>query len=176
MRKKLPILLLVLIILLQAFVPVAYAASKNDAQSQTAYFCPSDATSKGAGKTFGPMNPGPLTDDVARTFSGGTYTQKVLTQDTIFYRVHGGDAGKVGSFMSRTPQNGAMQSQIDLAINPAWGNSATSVTKVTVPKGTVIYEGSAASQSINGGAGSLLGGGNQIYIPKGALNSSWFGK
>ncbi len=130
----------------------------------------------GAGKTFGPMNPGPLADDVARTFSGGTYTQKVLTQDTTFYRVHGGDAGKVGSFMSRTPQNGAMQSQIDLALNPAWGNSAISVTKVTVPKGTVIYEGSAASQSINGGAGSLLGGGNQIYRPKGALNSSWFGK
>ncbi|WP_339061077.1 colicin E5-related ribonuclease [Tepidibacillus marianensis] len=49
MRKKLPVLLLVLIILLQAFVPVAYAVSKNDAQSQTAYFCPSDATSKGAG-------------------------------------------------------------------------------------------------------------------------------
>lgn len=50
MRKKLPVLLLVLIILLQAFVPVAYAVSKNDAQSQTAYFCPSDATSKGTGK------------------------------------------------------------------------------------------------------------------------------
>ena len=50
MRKKLPVLLLVLIILLQAFVPVAYAASKNEEQSQTAYFCPSDATSEGAGK------------------------------------------------------------------------------------------------------------------------------
>ena len=50
MRKKLPVLLLVLIILLQAFVPAAYAASKNNAQSQTAYFCPSDATSKSAGK------------------------------------------------------------------------------------------------------------------------------
>ena len=49
MRKKLPVLLLVLIILLQAFVPVAYAASKNEEQSQTAYFCPSDATSEGAG-------------------------------------------------------------------------------------------------------------------------------
>ncbi|MDI6619744.1 MAG: hypothetical protein QME45_14005 [Clostridiales bacterium] len=56
MRKKLPVLLLVLIILLQAFVPVAYAAPKNDAQSQTAYFCPSDATSEGAGKGFDNFN------------------------------------------------------------------------------------------------------------------------
>lgn len=51
MRKKLPVLLLVLIILMQAFTPVTYAASKNEEQSQTAYFCPSDATSEGAGKT-----------------------------------------------------------------------------------------------------------------------------
>lgn len=51
MRKKLPVLLLVLTILLQAFVPVAYAASKNEEQSQTAYFCLSDATSEGAGST-----------------------------------------------------------------------------------------------------------------------------
>lgn len=122
------------------------------------------------------MNSGPLANDVARTFSGGTYTQKVLTEDTILYRVHGGNAEKVGSYMSRTPQFGGMQSQLDLALKPEWGNTATQVTKVTVPKGTVIYEGSAASQSINGGAGTLLGGGNQVYIPKGALNSSWFGK
>ncbi len=49
MRKKLPVLLLVLIILLQAFAPVTFAASKNEVQSQTVYFCPSDATSEGAG-------------------------------------------------------------------------------------------------------------------------------
>lgn len=50
MRKKLSVLLLVLIILMQAFAPVTFAASKNEAQSQTAYFCPSDATSKGMNK------------------------------------------------------------------------------------------------------------------------------
>ena len=49
MRKKLPVLSLVLIILMQAFAPVTFAASKNEAQSQTAYFCPSYPTSEGAG-------------------------------------------------------------------------------------------------------------------------------
>ena len=74
--------------------------------------------------------------------------------------------------MTRVPQNGGMQSQIDLALNPDWGNSAQYVTKVVVPQGTVIYEGTAASQTINGGAGMLLGGGNQVYIPN--VEESWF--
>jgi hypothetical protein len=51
MRKKLPVLLIALIILLQAFTPAVFAASKNEVQSQTAYLCPLDPTSEGAGKT-----------------------------------------------------------------------------------------------------------------------------
>ncbi|KJS89480.1 hypothetical protein [Desulfosporosinus sp. BICA1-9] len=50
MRKKLPVLLIALIILLQAFTPAVFAASKNKVQSQTAYLCPFDPTSEGAGK------------------------------------------------------------------------------------------------------------------------------
>jgi len=76
--------------------------------------------------------------------------------------------------MSRTPQSGGLQSQLDLALNPTWGNNATKVTTVTVPKGTVIYEGVAAPQLINGGRGSLLGGGNQVFIPREVLNPLWF--
>ena len=129
---------------------------------------------EGASETrYTPANPGPLPQDVAETFTGGSYTEKVLTEDTTFYRTYGGKAGEVGRYMSRIPQNGGMQSQIDLALNPDWGNTATQVTEVVVPKGTVIYEGTAASQSINGGAGELLGGGNQVYIPE--VDASWFG-
>lgn len=74
--------------------------------------------------------------------------------------------------MTRVPQNGGIQSQIDLALNPEWGNTTQYITKGTVPNGTVIYEGTAAPQTINGGAGQLLGGDNQIYIPE--VNASWF--
>lgn len=98
----------------------------------------------------------------------------MLTEDTTFYRVHGGSADKVGRYMTRTPQSDAMQSQMDLALNPKWGNTATNISTVTVPKGTMIYEGAAASQTINGGAGSLLGGGSQVYIPE--VNPLWFGR
>lgn len=52
-----------------------------------------------------------------------------------------------------------------------WGNTAQYVTKVTVTKGAVIYVGTAASQVINDGAGLLIGGGNQVYIPE--VSASW---
>lgn len=43
-----------------------------------------------------------------------------------------------------------------------------------VPKGTTIIEGTATPQSIYKGAGNLLGGGNQVYIPE--VNPTWFGR
>jgi len=125
-------------------------------------------------QTFSPANPGPLPSDAANSFSGATYRQTTLTQDTVFYRVHGGSAREAGRFMTRTPQGGGLQSQIDLALDPSWGNTAQHVTRVVVPRGTVIYEGTAAPQSIFGGAGRLIGGGNQVYIPE--VNPSWFGR
>lgn len=90
----------------------------------------------------------------------------------MFYQVHGSNDDRIGRFMTTIPQNGGMQSQTDLALNPDWGNTARYVTKVTVPKGTTIYVGTAAPQVINGGAGILLGGGNQIFIPE--VDALWF--
>ena len=45
-------------------------------------------------------------------------------------------------------------------------------TVVHYLKGTVIYEGAAAPQIINGGTGVLIGGGNQVYIPE--VDENWF--
>ena len=125
---------------------------------------------------YGPMNEGPLSERTQESFRSGSYAKIILGEDTTFYRVYGGKATEVGSYMTRTPQNGGMQSQMDLALNPEWGNSATSVVEVTVPKGTVIYEGFAAPQTINGGLGILPGGGNQVYITRSELNPLWFKK
>lgn len=92
------------------------------------------------------------------------------------YRVHGGSAGKVGWYLSRTPQGEGLQSQMDLALNPSWGNTTENVTKVIVPKGTVVYEGTAAPQAITDSLGNIIGilpgGGNQVYIPK--VETGWF--
>ncbi len=126
------------------------------------------------GILYTPMNPGPLPKEIAETFTGGSYVKKVLKEETVFYRAYGGNGKEVGRYVTRIPQNGGIQTQIDLVLNPDWGNTTEYITKVVVPKGTIIYEGTAAPQIINGGAGMLLGGGNQIYIPE--VDASWFGK
>lgn len=126
--------------------------------------------------TYSPVTQGPLKESVANTFNGGTYTERVLLDDTVMYRVSGGQAGKVGSYLSRTPQGGGLQSQLDLGLNPNWGNTAENISKVVVPKGITIYEAIAAPQdimdSMGNTIGTLPGGGNQVYIPK--VNEGWF--
>ena len=97
-----------------------------------------------------------IKQEVVESFRSATFTEKVLTEDTIMYRVSGGKAGKVGSYVSKTPQGGGLQSQLDLALNPSWGNTTENVTKVIVPKGTVIYEGVAAPQNILDSMGNTV--------------------
>jgi RHS repeat-associated protein len=121
---------------------------------------------KAAGATrYGPINPGPLPAAIANTFRSGSYTEKILNESTTLYRVYGGSAGQIGSFWTRTAPSGTLQSTIDLALNPQWGNAATRVAKIRVPAGTTIFEGAAARQ------GGLVGGGNQVFIPK--VDPSW---
>lgn len=117
-------------------------------------------------KNYGPMNKGPLPENLANTFRSGTYSEVVLESDTTLYRVYGGSAGKLGTFWSRTAPSGPLQAQIDLALKPEWGNTAENVVKINVPAGTKIFEGIAASQG-NG----LLGGGNQVILQN--VDPSW---
>ena len=126
--------------------------------------------------TYSPVNPGPLEDELAASFEGATYIKRVLIEDTIMYRVYGGGSKKVGRFFSLDKQYGGLQSQLDLALLPKWGNSASNVTRVVVPKGTVIYEGRAAPQvirdSMGNKIGQLPGGGSQVIIEN--VDARWF--
>ncbi len=111
-------------------------------------------------KNYNPVNPGPLDKDIADTFRSGTYTEKVTTQETTLYRVISDDGNPAGSYLTREKPQGPLQSVIDSALDQNWGNTATRVVEVKIPPGTKLYEGAAASQR------GLVGGGNQIYIPK----------
>jgi hypothetical protein len=75
-----------------------------------------------------------------------------------------------GRWWSRSTLSGPGQTQLDLALNPDWGNLVTRLVEIRVPAGTTIYEGFAAPQEIRGG-GTLLGGGAQGYIPE--VESKW---
>lgn len=114
---------------------------------------------------YGSLNRGPLAADIADTFRSGSYMARTLSKDTILYRVTSKDGNATGSYWTRTKPQGPVQSIIDSALDRKWGNAATEVHTATVPAGTTIYEGTAAAQ------GGLVGGGNQIYIPK--VDPSW---
>jgi RHS repeat-associated protein len=119
----------------------------------------------GGSKSYGPMNPGPLSADIANTFRSGTYSARTINKPTTVYRVIGDGGNPAGSFWTRVKPQGSLQSVIDSALDQNWGNTATQVVEARIPAGTVIYEGVAASQ------GSLVGGGNQIYIPR--VDPNW---
>lgn len=112
----------------------------------------------------GPMNPGPLAEDVANTFRSGSYTAVTSGKPTTLYRVDS-DNKELGAYWTRTRPSGPVQSIIDSALDPAWGNQATRWVQARVPAGTTFYEGAAAAQR------GLVGGGNQVVIPR--VDPSW---
>ncbi|HEX2082283.1 MAG TPA: hypothetical protein VHF86_02225, partial [Xanthomonadaceae bacterium] len=81
------------------------------------------------------------------------------------YRAISQDGNPTGSFWTAVKPKGPLQSVIDSALDQSWGNNATRVITAEVPAGTRIYEGASAAQR------GLVGGGNQIYIPK--VEESW---
>jgi len=85
------------------------------------------------------------------TFRGGSYTEMVTSEATTLYRAHGGTAGELGAYWTRTAPTGPLQSRIDSALLPQWGNTATGVSTIRVPAGTRIFDGFAAPQ------GNLIG-------------------
>ena len=121
---------------------------------------------------YGPMTQkGPLPQFVADTFRSATYVETVTTKPTTLYRVYGGSASQLGGYWTTTKPTGPVQSIIDSALNPVWGNNATKVVEIEVPKGVRLYQGQAAKQ------GGLMGGGNQVVFPRDVkINQSWIVK
>ena len=110
---------------------------------------------------FGPLNKGPLPNDIANTFRSGTYNNVVTTEPTTtLYRVIGDNGRPDGGYWTRTRPEGPLQSVIDSALDQNWGNTATRVVEMEVPAGTRLFEGVAAPQR------GLVGGGNQIYFDR----------
>ena len=125
-----------------------------------------DKIAVGVTSSYNAIKKGPLPEALAKTFRSGSYSEVILESDTVLYRVYGGNSGKFGQFWTRTKPFGPLQSQIDLALKPEWGNTAENIVSIKVPKGTTIFEGVAESQGYG-----LVGGGNQIIIPK--VDQNW---
>jgi hypothetical protein len=113
----------------------------------------------------GITGPGPLGSKVASTFRSGSYTEVIASDTTTLYRVYGGKVGEIGPYWTRTEPNGHLQSVIDSALDPAWGNNAGKIVRIDVPSGVKFFEGAAAPQR------GLVGGGNQVFVPH--IDESW---
>ncbi len=128
-----------------------------------------NAPNGGVVNRFGPLNEGPLPDDITRTFRSGTYDEVITTEPTTLYRVIGDNGNPAGGYWTRAEPQGPLQSVIDSALDQNWGNSATTVVQMEVPAGTRLFEGVAAPQR------GLVGGGNQIYFDRNInpLDPAW---
>ncbi|HEX6391959.1 MAG TPA: RHS repeat-associated core domain-containing protein [Acidimicrobiales bacterium] len=159
-------------------VAAAVAEQPAAAAARAAPAAAEESAAAGGPIRWGPHNgPGPLDkitmpsgETVASTFRSGSYTQLTTAEDTTLYHAYGGRSGPLSPFWTQTMPTGPLQGQLDLALNPAWENTAEAVSAIRVPAGTEIFEGIAGPQSIAGG-GSLLGGGSQVYIPW--VNPDW---
>ena len=118
------------------------------------------------GKVYDAMHPGPLPDDIAKTFSGGEYVEFTVGKGGMGIdnaRVYGGKAGPLGrngTFFSTQPQVGGLQSAIDYGLRPEYGNTAGNTVCAYIPAGTTVYIGQAANQG-----GAWVAGNIQIYVP-----------
>lgn len=119
-------------------------------------------------------NPGSLaeggSDSPASNFFGGRYNEKVLTEDTVYFRAGNSDM-PYGSWFTNDPPLSEAQVRIDCAVRNQWIDKNGSLTaysdidtayEIKIPKGTTVYEGPVAPQG-----GVYLGGPDriQIYIP-----------
>lgn len=113
--------------------------------------------------------PGPrLPTDVAKTFSGSIYINRLLNKDVIFYKYHGIDnrTGWKISWVTNSKYPNEAELRSDLAIRVDWGVDITSVSTFKVPRGTWVSEGTAAAQGVG-----YPGGGYQAVISN--LPRSW---
>lgn len=122
-----------------------------------------DATKAGSRRWGAHNGPGPLGDDVAGTFRGASYTERVTSQETRLYRAYGGESGPISKYWTSVKPQGPMQAKLDSALPP--GNTATEVSEIVVPKGTKIYEGATAPKF------GRPGGGPQVVVPR--VNPRW---
>lgn len=120
-------------------------------------------------ETYAPHEMGPLgnsndTRSPASTFRSGTYTEKLAQTDIYLYRDYGGQAKADGRYWTPEPSKGPLQSQLDSAVLPEWGNTFQNQAIIKIPKGTTYYEGPAAAQTGTKGTNQTLqGGGTQIF-------------
>ncbi|TSJ59691.1 type VI secretion system tube protein Hcp [Atlantibacter subterranea] len=112
---------------------------------------------------YSAINPGPLNEWLAETFSGGVYKEIRLTDDTVFFR-GGTHSVQLGRFFSYETPQGIIQTRMDKALLPVWPDGKQSPLDsyhvISIPEGTKIYVGQVSYQT-----DLYAGGTEQVVIP-----------
>lgn len=104
----------------------------------------------------------PLPVNLAATFLDSKCTRTVLTRPQIFFRYFSTKDNRYGRYLT-TDHGFRVNTEVirALALNQEWGNKADKTLQVTLPSGTVVYQGVVAPQPP---AACYPGGGQQTFI------------
>lgn len=136
------------------------------------FYCTADDVAEGAGNTVNIGAPKLVEGsqwerDVLNSFEGGNAVEKTYGGGTKLYRI--GD--KNGGFWTTDPPPATeYEWRVKSAIKQEWGNNASNLYEMTIPKGSSItgLDGKVGSQGMG-----LYGGGHQVYIDYNAVPESW---
>jgi hypothetical protein len=103
----------------------------------------------------------PLPPDIAATFLDAKCIKTTLRMPQTFFRYYSDPKYNQGRYLT-TDQFELNTAVIRrLALNQIWGNSAKKMLSVTLPAGTVVYQGIAGPQAP---VSCYPGGGQQTYL------------
>ncbi|BAY76494.1 Secreted protein [Nostoc sp. DSM 114161] len=103
----------------------------------------------------------PLPADIAITFLNSECKEVKLEQPQTFYRYYSSSNNKYGRYLTADKYNTNVEVIKNLALNQEWGNQATQILTVTLPAGTLTYQGIVGPQTPKE---CYPGGGQQTFI------------
>jgi hypothetical protein len=103
----------------------------------------------------------PLPVNLAATFLDSKCTRTVLTRPQIFFRHFSTEGNRYGRYLTTDRFKVNTEVIRALALNQEWGNQATRTLLVTLPAGTVVFQGVVAPQTPSA---CYPGGGQQTFI------------
>lgn len=103
----------------------------------------------------------PLPEEIAITFLDAECKEVELLMPQTFFRYYSDDTNKKGRYLTTEQYRTNVAVISNLALNQSWGNKAEKMLSITLPAGTIVYQGTVAPQTP---ASCYPGGGQQTFI------------
>jgi hypothetical protein len=103
----------------------------------------------------------PLPQEIAATFANATCTKATLAAPQTFYRYFHSPQNRYGRYLTTDRFTTNVEVIRKLALNQAWGNRAERELSVTLPAGTVVFQGVVGPQTP---VACYPGGAQQTFI------------